>query len=118
MQCRRVPIDIEINKGKVDVYMVTFFKNNGFALLVALLCIAAPELALAAGGADTGASTGNNIKSWLDTWIPIACTIGVIVSFLVWLFHLISAGFMFRLAIAMVGIGSASYLVSLTGIGS
>lgn len=58
--------------------MVTFFKNNGFALLVALLCIAAPELALAAGGADTGASTGNNIKSWLDTWIPIACTIGVI----------------------------------------
>ncbi|WP_407242308.1 hypothetical protein [Escherichia coli] len=26
--------------------------------------------------------------------------------------------FMFRLAIAMVGIGSASYLVSLTGIGS
>ncbi len=47
--------------------MVTFFKNNGFALLVALLCIAAPELALAAGGADTGASTGNNIKSWLDT---------------------------------------------------
>ncbi len=50
--------------------------------------------------------------------IPIACTIGVIVSFLVWLFHLISAGFMFRLAIAMVGIGSASYLVSLTGIGS
>ncbi|ECH2023032.1 TrbC/VirB2 family protein [Salmonella enterica] len=113
-----MPIDIEINEGKVEVYMVTFFKNNGFALLVALLCIAAPELALAAGGVDTGASTGNNIKSWLDTWIPIACTIGVIVSFLVWLFHLISAGFMFRLAIAMVGIGSASYLVSLTGIGS
>lgn len=97
--------------------MVTFFKNNGFALLVALLCIAAPELALA-GGADTGASTGNNIKAWLDTWIPIACTIIVIVSFLVWLAHLISAGFMFRMAIAMIGIGSASYLVSLTGIGS
>lgn len=98
--------------------MITFFKNHGFALLVALLCIAAPELALAAGGADTGASTGNNIKSWLDTWIPIACTIGVICSFLAWLFHLISPAFMFRLAVSMVGIGSAAYLVSLTGIGS
>ena len=59
--------------------MVTFFKNNGFALLVALLCIAAPELALAAGGADTGASTGNNIKSWLvlcsvsqSQWLALA----------------------------------------------
>lgn len=98
--------------------MVNFFKNNGVVLLAALLCVAAPELVLAAGGADTGARTGNNIKSWLDTWIPITCTIGVMISFLVWLFHLISAGFMFRLAIAMVGIGSASYLVSLTGIGS
>ncbi|ECY3828454.1 TPA: conjugal transfer protein TraM [Klebsiella pneumoniae] len=113
-----MPIDIEINKGKVGVYMITFFKKHGFALLVALLCIAAPELALAAGGADTGASTGNNIKSWLDTWIPMACTIAVIVSFLAWLFHLISAGFMFRLAMSMIGIGSAAYLVSLTGIGS
>lgn len=97
--------------------MITFFKNHGFALLIALFCVAAPEIALAAGGADTGQSTGNNIKTWMDTWIPIGCTIGVMVSFLVWLFHLISAGFMFRLAIGMIGIGSASYLVSLTGIG-
>lgn len=98
--------------------MVTFFKNNGFALLVALLCIAAPELALAAGGVDTASSTGNNLLQWLNTWIPIACTIGVMVGFLLWLFHVIPASWMFRAAIALVGIGSTSYLISLTGIGS
>lgn len=97
--------------------MTTFFKKYGPALLMGVLSFAAPQIAMAAG-TDTGESTATSFQTWLDTWIPIGCAIAIIVSCFMWMLHVIPASFMPRIVIGLIGIGSASYLVSLTGVGS
>jgi type IV secretory pathway VirB2 component (pilin) len=50
-------------------------------------------------------------NSWLMTWIPTACIIGLIVSALAWMFHMLRLDWAVRLCVGMIVIGSASYIV-------
>ncbi|EBW7114466.1 conjugal transfer protein TraM [Salmonella enterica subsp. enterica serovar Telelkebir] len=97
--------------------MSATLKKYGPALLLGFMFIVMPELALA-GGTDTGESTATSIETWLDTWIPLACTIGIIVSSLLWMLHVLPASWIPRIVFGLVFIGSAAYLVSMTGVGS
>ena len=97
--------------------MTTLFKKYGPAVVMGVLSIALPQIALAAG-TDTGESTATSIPTWLSTWIPIGCAIAIMVSCFMWMLHVIPASFIPRIVISLIGIGSASFLVSLTGVGS
>ncbi|CAD0362308.1 TrbC/VirB2 family protein [Xanthomonas campestris pv. campestris] len=85
---------------------------------VAFGLLAMLSTAAHAQGVDTGASSMNAIRTWLMTWIPIAATILVIVSFILWMAHILRQDFAVRLIVGLVGIGSASYIVGLFGLGT
>lgn len=74
-----------------------------------------PAFAMAAG-IDTGEAAMTSIQSWLNTWIPVACAICIMVCAFAWILHLISIAWAVRVAIGLIFIGSASYLVSLMGV--
>jgi len=74
-----------------------------------------PGVAFAAG-IDTGEAAMTSIQSWLNTWIPVACAICIMVCAFAWMLHLISISWASRVAIGLIFIGSASYLVSLMGV--
>ena len=76
-----------------------------------------PEVAMAAG-ADTGESGATSFQTWLNEWIPIGCAIVIVVCAFAWMLHVISMAFASRIVIGLIIIGSASYLVSLLGVGS
>ncbi|MBT0731476.1 TrbC/VirB2 family protein [Rosenbergiella nectarea] len=82
-----------------------------------LLCLWAvlPNMTFAAG-IDTGEAAMTSIQSWLNTWIPVACAICIMVCAFAWMLHLISIAWASRVAIGLIFIGSASYLVSLMGV--
>lgn len=86
------------------------------AMLV-MFCFALPEVAMAAG-ADTGESSATGIQTWLNTWIPIACAVAIVVCAFAWMLHLIPISWVPRIVFGLIFIGSATYLVSLTGVGS
>jgi hypothetical protein len=52
------------------------------------------------------------MKTWLDTWIPLACAVVLAVLCILWWAHVVRADFATRGALAMIGAGSASYIVS------
>ncbi|ASW48767.1 TrbC/VirB2 family protein [Xanthomonas hortorum] len=85
---------------------------------VAFGLLAMLSTAAQAQGVDTGAASMNAIRTWLMTWIPIAATILVIVCFLAYMAHLLRQEFAVRMVIGLIGIGSASYIVGLFGLGS
>lgn len=84
-------------------------------LIFLALCAFCPMLACAAG-IDTGEAALTSLQSWLNTWIPIACAICIMVCAFAWVLHLISIAWAVRVAIGLIFIGSASYLVSLMGL--
>lgn len=92
----------------------------GFAklfMLPALLLIA--NHAFAAGGMDTSSTTWNNVHTWLSTWVPIMCGAVIVVLGIGWgVLHAIPGAFAGRAILGMLIAGSASYIVSLTGLGS
>lgn len=96
--------------------MFASLKKYGPVLFMGFVCITMPELALASG-TDTGEAAATSLQTWLDTWIPIGCAIAIAVSCFGWMLHVIPASFMPRIAFGLIGIGSASYLVSLLGVG-
>lgn len=91
--------------------------NTGKQFLIgagAFALLAAANVALAqAGGVDTGASSLNNVKQWLMTWIPAAATIIIIAMAIAWMTHLIHAGIALRVIVGLIVVGSASYIVGL-----
>ncbi|MEW5291804.1 TrbC/VirB2 family protein [Erwinia papayae] len=97
--------------------MRSFLDKYGPAIFMGIVFFVIPELAMAAG-TDTGESSANNFNAWLKTWIPIAFAVAILASAVAWGFHLLPASWMFRIFIACMVGGSASYLVSLTGLGS
>lgn len=62
---------------------------------------------------DTSTSSLTNLEAWLMTWIPLGATTVLISLFVAWWLHAIRADFMFRSAIALIGIGSASFISGL-----
>jgi len=74
--------------------------------------------AFAAGGMDTSSETWNNFHTWLNTWIPLAATVIIVVCAIGWWINMIPAGWAFKGIVAMMAAGSAAYLVSLTGLGT
>ena len=100
----------------MEKIMSTIASYPRFLTLTCLvLCTLFPTLALAAG-IDTGEAAMTSIQSWLNTWIPIACAICIMVCAFAWILHLISIAWAVRVAIGLIFIGSASYLVSLLGV--
>jgi len=97
--------------------VMPLLKKYGPALLTALFCLAAPEIAMAAG-TDTGESGATSIQTWLNEWIPIACAIAIVVAALAWMMHMLPMSWAVRMGVGLIVIGSASYLVSLTGVTS
>ncbi|ECC1675593.1 conjugal transfer protein TraM [Salmonella enterica] len=97
--------------------MTTLIKKYGPAVVMGVLSIALPQIALAAG-TDTGESTATSLQTWLNTWIPLGCALAIVVSCFLWMLHVIPASFIPRIIFSLIGIGSATYLVSLTGVGS
>lgn len=87
--------------------------HTGLLLLIA----ACPTLTLAAG-IDTGQAAISSIQSWLNTWIPMACAVVIVICAFAWILHMISIAWAARVAIGLIFIGSASYLVSLLGVSS
>ncbi len=85
-------------------------KKLGMAFMV-LLCIFGSGLAQAAG-VDTATSSLNSMQTWLDTWIPIACALVLAVLCILWWAHVVRADFATRGVLAMIGAGSASYIIS------
>lgn len=85
------------------------------APVVTLALVGVPQLAMAQ--AETATSSLNSLKSWMMLWIPLACTIGLIVSALAWMFHMLRLDFAVRLCIGMIIIGSASFIVGWFGLG-
>lgn len=85
-------------------------KKLGMVCMV-LLCIFGSSLAQAAG-VDTANSSLTSMKTWLDTWIPLACAVVLAVLCILWWAHVVRADFATRGALAMIGAGSASYIVS------
>jgi hypothetical protein len=67
-------------------------------------------------GTDTSTSSLTSAQSWMMTWIPIACTLGLIVSALAWMFHMLRLDWAVRLCVGMICIGSASYIVGWFGL--
>lgn len=84
-----------------------------------VVAVATVHPAFASGGMDTSTETWNNIQTWLNTWIPLMCAVGVIVVGIGWgVLHVIPPSKGWTAILGMMIAGSASYLVSLTGIGS
>lgn len=77
--------------------------------------IAASNVAVAAG-VDTGTSSLNAVKQWMMTWIPIAATILIIVTAVMWMSHVMHHNWAIRIVGGLIVIGSASYLVGLFGL--
>jgi len=77
--------------------------------------MAMTNVALAAG-VDTGASSLNSIKQWMMTWIPIAATILIIVTAIMWMSHVMHHNWAIRIVGGLIVIGSASYIVGLFGL--
>lgn len=102
---------------KVAKKAIPTVKRYAPAALTGLFMVAAPQLALAAG-VDTGESGATSIQTWLNEWIPIGCAIAIVVSAFAWMLHLIPMSWAVRVGVGLIVIGSASYLVSLTGVGS
>jgi len=65
-----------------------------------------------AAGVDTSSTSLNSLKTWLDTWIPLLCTIALMVTCILWWMHVVRADFAVRGATAMIGAGSAAYIIS------
>lgn len=86
-------------------------------VMLVVFCFSLPEVAMAAG-ADTGESGATSLQTWLNEWIPIGAAIAIVVCAFAWMLHLISMAWASRVAIGLIVMGSASYLVSLTGVGS
>ncbi|EPR5023042.1 TPA: TrbC/VirB2 family protein [Pseudomonas aeruginosa] len=89
-------------------------KKLGWMLMV-LMFVFGSNLAMAAG-VDTASSSLNSVETWLRVWIPIACVLGIMVMALLWWLHAIHATFIIRGVVAMILIGSASYIVSFFGL--
>lgn len=69
-----------------------------------------------AAGVDTGSSSMTSVKAWMMTWIPLACTCIIIIMALGWLFHMVALNTAGRAGVAMLVIGSASYITGLFGL--
>jgi len=96
---------------------MNFAKKNIGYILFAMAFVLSPTFAMAAG-VDTGSSSLTSMQTWLDTWIPLAATLAVIGAGLALAAHLINWGVAWKLGAGMIIIGSASYIVSLFGLGS
>lgn len=92
------------------------FVSRQVAPLGTLALVGLPRLAMAMDGADTAGSSLSSLKAWLMTWIPIACVIGLIISALAWIFHMLRLDWAVRLCVGMIAIGSASYIVGWFGL--
>lgn len=77
--------------------------------------ITASNAAMAAG-VDTGSSSLGALKQWMMTWIPIAATILIIITAIMWMSHVMHHNFAIRIVGGLIVIGSASYLVGLFGL--
>jgi len=86
------------------------------APFVTLALVTGP--AFATSGTDTSTSSLTSAQTWFMTWIPTACTLGLIVSALAWMFHMLRLDWAVRLCAGMIVIGSASYIVGWFGLSS
>lgn len=96
--------------------MFRFQKNSHFSRAVLVMVSSLSPVGAFAAGIDTGEAAMTSIQSWLNTWIPVACAICIMVCAFAWMLHLISISWASRVAIGLIFIGSASYLVSLMGV--
>lgn len=106
-------------RGEALFGFLTFqrFLTGLFLLGMTYLMVQHP--ALAASGMDTGTQTWNAVHTWLSRWVPIACGAVIVVLGVGWgVFHAIPGSFAGRAIIGMLIAGSASYIVSLTGLGN
>ncbi|HGA2320493.1 TPA: TrbC/VirB2 family protein [Pseudomonas putida] len=69
-----------------------------------------------AAGVDTGSSSMTSIKTWLMTWVPLACTCVIILIALGWMFHMVALNTAARFGAGLLVIGSASYITGLFGL--
>lgn len=97
--------------------MKALFKNtkNLQITLFGAMVMAASNMAMA-DGVDTSSSSLTSMKTWLMTWIPLACTIFLIGCFLAIMFHIMRMEHLPRTAFCLIGIGSASYVVGFFGL--
>ncbi|WP_225776481.1 TrbC/VirB2 family protein [Pseudomonas sp. Marseille-Q5115] len=95
----------------------SFVKKHGLSVFCGLLYMVFSGFACAAG-VDTGSSSMTSLQTWLDTWIPLAATILIVVTAIGWMAHMVQMTTAVRLGLGLIVIGSASYLVSLFGLTS
>ena len=86
--------------------------TNAYVAIFALL-VSLTSTSVFAQGVDTSSSSLTALEDWLMTWIPLAATSVLLALFVAWWLHAVRADFMFRSAIALIGIGSASFIVGL-----
>lgn len=94
-----------------------FFKKYGMAMLTVMLMMTS-GLASAAttGGVDTGTSSMNALNTWLMTWIPIGAALGIVGVAGAWIFGMVPMSITVRVAIGLIVMGSASYIVGMFGL--
>lgn len=105
-----------MNMTKVEARSVTVSEVQIQKIIVwsfaAVVAIASTHPAFA-GGTDTATSGWNSVKSWLDTWIPLMCTVAVMGISLAWgVLHMVRFDVAWKAALGLIGCGSAAYIVS------
>lgn len=94
------------NKSRVS-------KLGSAAITLALVSLMVTSPAFAQ--VDTAESSLSSIQDWLDTWIPLAMVLGIIVGGLTFAFGFLRLDWFVRSTIGMIVIGSAAYIVGFFG---
>lgn len=87
------------------------FSNSvvrGFMALFSVVLMSVSNAAFAQ--VDTSTSSLTSLEAWLMGWIPLGATLVLLCLFAAWWLHAIRADFMFRSAVALIGMGSASFI--------
>lgn len=107
---------VAVAPAPVDATVV--FQRVLLGVWVAMIAVLSVHPAFASG-ADTSSETWSAMQTWLNTWIPLMCAVGLIVIGIGWgVLHMIPATVGWKAVLGMIIAGSASYLVSLTGLAS
>lgn len=91
-------------------------KSEMIKTIAVLFCMFMFTGVAQAAGVDTGASSANSLQAWLKTWIPLFCASVIMLAALGWLVHMIPLNWAGRAGVAMLVMGSASYIVGLFGL--
>lgn len=91
-----------------------FGKKYGMAMLTCMLMLVSGFAS--AAGVDTGSSSMNQLNTWLMTWIPIGAALGIVGVAGAWIFGMVPMSITVRVAIGLIVMGSASYIVGMFGL--